>query len=97
MRVRAAHYDMPDDLSQADARQDRLEFTFDFRYSFTQRSGFGIFTHLDGFSIQFRLPYNDFKTDYDYAAFQDLHGYEFESVTDDFVDARLYLEYRFSR
>ena len=95
MRVRFAQYDLPDRLSQADARQDRSEATFDLRYSFTRQSGFGIFTQMEGLSIQFRLAYNDYETNYDYAAFQQLHGYEFESVTDDFIDARLYLDYHF--
>jgi len=38
MRVRFAQYDLPDSLSQADARQDRSEATFDLRYSFTRDS-----------------------------------------------------------
>jgi hypothetical protein len=95
MRLRYADYDLPDNISQADARQDRTEFTFDLRYSFAQTSGFGIFTKMDGLSLQLRLAYNEFETDYNYAAFQAFHGYKFESVTDDFVDARLYLDYRF--
>jgi len=95
MRVRFAHYDLPNRLSQADARQDRSEATFDLRYSFSWKSGFGIFTEMDGLSIQFRLAYNDYETDYDYAAFQAQYGYEFSSVTDDFIDARIYLDYQF--
>ncbi|MEH6591968.1 MAG: OprD family outer membrane porin [Halioglobus sp.] len=95
MRVRYGVYDMPDSISQADARQDRSEATFDLRYSFTRDSGFGIFTHMEGLSLQFRLAYNNYKTDYDYAAFKAIHGYEFASVTDDFVDARLYIDYNF--
>lgn len=95
MRVRFAHYDMPDSLSRADARQDRSEATFDLRYSFTRDSGFGIFTEMEGLSLQFRLAYNKYETDYDFAAYQQIHGYEFESVTDDFIDARIYLDYHF--
>ena len=85
---------MPDSLSLADARQDRSEATFDLRYSFTRDSGFGIFTEMDGLSIQLRLAYNDYKTNYDFEEYQRRHGYEFESVTDDFVDARIYIDYQ---
>ncbi|MDX2506049.1 MAG: OprD family outer membrane porin [Gammaproteobacteria bacterium] len=95
MRLRYADYDLPDSLYQTDARQDRTETTFDLRYSFTKKSGFGIFTQLDGLSIQFRLAYNRYETDYDFNAYKQIHGYSFDSVTDDFIDARLYLDYRF--
>ena len=95
MRIRFAQYDMPDALNQQDARQDRSETTFDLRYSFSQKSGFGIFTQLEGLSLQFRIAYNDYETDYDFAAYQSLHGYTFNSVTDDFIDTRLYLDYHF--
>lgn len=50
---------------------------------------------MEGLSLQFRLAYNNYETDYDYAEFQRLYGYEFESVTEDFVDARIYLDYHF--
>jgi hypothetical protein len=86
---------MPDNLYMTDARQDRTEATFDLRYSFTKQSGFGIFTQLDGLSIQFRLAYDQFETDYDFDAYKRIHGYELERVTDDFVDARLYIDYVF--
>lgn len=95
MRVRYGIYDMPDRLTQADARQDRAEATFDLRYSFTRDSGFGIFTQMDGLSVQFRLAYNDFDTNLDFDAYKEIHGYEFDSVTDDFIDARLYIDYMF--
>jgi hypothetical protein len=95
MRVRYADYDLPDSLDQIDARQDRSETTLDIRYSFTRDTGFGLFSHIDGLSIFFRLAYNDYKTDYDFAAYKALHGYEFNSVTDNFLDYRLYLDYRF--
>jgi hypothetical protein len=95
MRIRYGDYDMPDKLSQSDARQDRSEATFDLRYSFTRDSGFGIFTEMDGLSVQFRLAYNDYDTSYDFEAYQRIHSYEFESVTDDFIDARIYVDYMF--
>ena len=95
MRVRYGFYDMPDSLSRVDARQDRSEATFDLRYSFTRDSGFGIFTEMEGLSLQFRLAYNNYETNYDFDAYQQIHGYEFESVTDDFIDARIYLDYHF--
>ena len=95
MRVRYGVYDMPDKITQADARQDRAEATFDLRYSFTRDSGFGIFTQMEGLSLQFRLAYNDYDTDLDIEAFKTIHGYEFDSVTDDFFDARIYLDYMF--
>jgi len=50
---------------------------------------------MEGLSLQFRLAYNKYETDYDFEAFQAIHGYEFESVTDDFIDARIYLDYHF--
>ena len=96
IRFRYADYDLPDDLDMIDARQDRTEATFDLRYSFTKTSGFGIFTQMDGLSIQFRLAYDDFKTDYDFDAYKAIHGYDgLNSVTDDFVDARIYIDYVF--
>lgn len=78
-----------------DARQDRNEATFDLRYAFAKDSGFGIFTKMQGLSLQFRLAYNNYRTDYDFEAYKAIHGYTFETATDDFWDARLYLEYRF--
>jgi hypothetical protein len=95
MRWRWGHYDMPDRLYMTDARQDRSEATIDLRYSFGTPSGFDIFTQLPGWSIQFRLAWNNYRTDYDFEAYQEIHGYDFESVTKDFYDARLYIEYRF--
>ena len=95
MRIRYGLYDLPDKVTQADARQDRSEATFDLRYSFTRDSGFGIFTHMEGLSLQFRLAYNDYQTNYNIAAFKAIHGYDFQSVTDDFIDARIYLDYNF--
>ncbi len=95
MRWRYGSYDMPDDLIMTDARQDRREATFDLRYSFTQKSGFGIFTEMKGLSLQFRLAFNNYRTDYDFEAYREIHGYDFQSVTKDFVDARLYLDYVF--
>jgi len=95
IRFRYADYDMPDSLYMTDARQDRTEATFDLRYSFAKQSGFGIFTQLDGLSIQFRLAYDQFETDYDFDAYKKLHGYDLQRVTDHFVDARLYIDYLF--
>jgi hypothetical protein len=95
MRWRYADYNLPDKLTQTDARQDRAEATFDLRYSFTKPSGFGIFSELKGLSLQFRLAYNNYRTDYDFEAYRDLHGYDFETATKDFFDVRLYLDYMF--
>ncbi len=95
IRFRYAYYDMPDEIQMRDAAQDRSEATFDLRYSFTKDSGFGIFTQMDGLSIQFRVAYDDFKTDYNIEAYKELHGYNAYSVTSDFVDARLYIDYVF--
>jgi len=95
MRVRYADYNLPDSISQADARQDRTELTFDARYSFKKTTGFGLFNEIDGLSILFRTAYNNYRTDYDFAAYKAAHGYEYESVTDDFFDYRLYLDYKF--
>jgi hypothetical protein len=95
MRWRYAQYDLPDELYLTDARQDRNEATFDLRYSFVQDAGFGIFTKLRGLSLQFRLAYNNYRTDYDFEAYKAIHGYTFETATDDFWDSRLYLEYLF--
>jgi len=95
MRWRYGVYDLPDKLIFTDARQDRREATFDLRYSFTQKSGFGIFTEMQGLSLQFRLAYNNYRTDYDFEAYREIHGYDFKSATKDFYDARLYLDYHF--
>jgi len=96
IRFRYGYYDMPDDLWMLDARQDRSEATFDLRYSFTKTEGFGIFTQMDGLSIQFRIAYDDYRTDYDFASYEKLHGFDsLNKVTDDFVDARLYIDYIF--
>jgi hypothetical protein len=95
MRWRYGLYDLPDALTLTDARQDRREATFDLRYSFSRGSGFGIFTQMKGLSLQFRLALNNYRTDYDFEAYREIHGYDFESVTRDFYDARLYLDYRF--
>jgi len=64
-----------------DARQDRTEATFDLRYSFTKDQDFGIFTQMDGLSIQFRLAYDQCFT--------------IDKVDDDFVDARICIDYVF--
>jgi hypothetical protein len=95
MRWRYGIYDMPDALHLTDARQDRSEATFDLRYSFTLKSGFGIFTEIKGLSLQFRAAWNNYDTSYDFEAYREIHGYEFESVTKDFWDLRLYLDYHF--
>ena len=95
IRFRYAQYDMPDEGWMIDAAQDRSEATFDLRYSFTKESNFGIFTQMDGLSIQFRIAYDDFDTDYNFAAYQKIHGYSFETVTENFVDARVYIDYVF--
>lgn len=95
MRWRYGVYDLPDNLSLTDARQDRREATFDLRYSFKQDSGFGIFTQMRGLSLQFRVAFNNYQTDYDFEAYRAIHGYDFQSVTSDFIDARLYLDYLF--
>jgi len=95
MRWRYGDYNLPDKLSFTDARQDRSELTFDLRYSFTQKSGFGIFTEMQGLSLQFRLAYNNYRTNYDFETYREIHGYDFQSVTSDFIDARLYLDYHF--
>lgn len=95
MRWRYGIYDLPDKLSFTDARQDRNEATFDLRYSFTKKTGFGIFTEMQGFSLQFRFAYNNYRTDYDFEAYREIHGYDFKAATKDFYDARLYLDYHF--
>ncbi len=95
IRFRYADYNMPDNITQRDAAQDRTEATFDLRYSFARTQGFGIFTKLDGLSVQFRMAYDDFRTDYDFKAYEDVHGYSIEKVTKGFLDTRLYVEYRF--
>jgi hypothetical protein len=95
MRWRYGAYDLPDGLLLTDARQDRTEATFDLRYSFTQTHGFGIFTEMQGLSLQFRAAFNHYRTDYNFEAYRDIHGYDFQSVTSDFIDARLYLDYHF--
>jgi len=95
IRFRYALYDMPDTLSDNFAAQDRTEATFDLRYSFTKNDGFGIFTEMQGLSVQFRVAYDDYKTNYDFQSYKNLHGYDFNEVTSDFIDTRLYIDYLF--
>jgi len=95
MRLRYGSYDLPDKLRFTDARQDRNEVTFDLRYSFTKSHGFGIFTEMDGLSIQLRVAYDRYETNYDFEAYRDIHGYEFKTATSDFFDTRLYIDYQF--
>jgi len=95
IRFRYGIYDMPDSISDRDAAQDRTEATFDLRYSFNKNDGFGIFTEMKGLSVQFRVAYNDYKTDYDFDAYRTEHGYTFSDVTDNFIDTRLYVDYLF--
>ncbi len=92
IRFRYANYDLPDSLNQKYVAQDRAETTFDLRYSFRKNDGFGIFTQMNGLSVQFRIAYDDYKTDYDYESY---HGYKFDEVTKDFFDTRLYIDYIF--
>ena len=94
MRLRYANYDMPNSLYKTDARQDRSEATFDLNYAFAKEANIGG-ASLDGLSIQFRVAYNDYDTGYNFAAYKKIHGYDAESVTDDFIDTRLYLNYKF--
>ena len=94
MRLRYGDYDLPDKLSQSDARQDRTETTLDINYAFAKDANVGDFS-LNGLSVQFRVAYNDYDTGYDFDAYKDRHGYTSESVTDDFIDTRLYLNYKF--
>ena len=94
MRVRYGDYDMPNSLSKRFARQDRTETTFDINYAFAKGSNIGNLS-LDGLSIQFRVAFNDYDTDYDFQAFIDKHNFSASSVTDDFIDTRLYLNYKF--
>ena len=94
MRLRYGDYNMPDKLSDFDARQDRTETTFDLNYAFAKDSSIGNIS-LDGLSVQFRVAYNNYETDYDFQAFQARHGFDFDTVTDDFYDTRLYVNYKF--
>jgi len=46
-------------------------------------------------SLQFRVAYNNYRTDYNFEVYREIHGYDFQLVTRDFFDARLYLDYHF--
>lgn len=94
MRLRYANYDMRNSLYRTDARQDKSETTFDVNYAFAKKESLAGIS-MDGLSIQFRVAYNNYDTSYDFAAYKEIHGYEAESVTDDFLDTRLYLNYKF--
>jgi len=87
VRMRYGVYDMPDNLDDKDARQDRSEMTFDVVYKFDGS--------LDGLKMRLRYARNDYDTDYDFDTYQTNHGYEINSVTDDFNDVRLYVDYAF--
>jgi len=93
IRFRYADYNLPDNPNQLDIAQDRTESTFDLRYAFGQNDGFGIFTQLDGLSLQFRVAYDDFKTDYDISQYSNPNN--ITAITDDFWDTRIYLDYVF--
>ena len=96
IRFRYANYNIPDSLYDKYAHQDRSEATFDLRYSFEKNDGFGIFTQIKGLSLQFRVAYDDYKTDYDYSAYKAVWTNQtFEKVQNDFVDTRLYIDYLF--
>ena len=94
MRLRYANYDMPNSLSRTDARQDKSETTFDLNYTFDKAESIGGIS-MDGLSIQLRIAYNNYDTNYDFAAYKAIHGYETETVTADFIDTRLYINYQF--
>lgn len=94
LRLRYGDYNMPDKLSQKDARQDRTETTFDINYAFDKDARLGK-VPLNGLSVQLRIAYNDYKTNYNFTAYKNLHGYDFDSVNDDFTDIRLYFNYKF--
>ena len=95
MRLRYGSYDLPDDVSDYDARQDRTETTFDINYAFAKDASIGDVS-LDGLSVQFRVAYNDYETDHQLIQdYQQKWGIDFDSVTDDFVDVRLYVDYKF--
>ncbi len=95
MRLRYGSYDLPDDVSDYDARQDRTETTFDINYAFGKDASIGDVS-LDGLSVQFRVAYNDYETDHQLIKdYQQKWGIDFDSVTDDFVDVRLYVDYKF--
>jgi len=86
IRFRHAYYNMPDSINNRDAAQDRSESTFDLNYSFDK---------IEGLSMQFRVAYDNYKTDYNYDAYRQRHGYSFDAVTKDFIDTRLYIDYMF--
>jgi len=94
IRLRYGDYNMPDRLTQTDARQDRTETTLDINYAFEKDARLSGLS-LDGLSMQLRIAYDDYKTSYDFDQYQQIHGYDFSSVTDDFIDVRLYLNYKF--
>jgi len=50
---------------------------------------------MEGLSLQLRVAYNNYRTDYDFEAYRKIHGYDFETANKDFVDTMLYLDYVF--
>ena len=92
MRLRYGDYNLPDRPSKIDARQDRTETTFDINYAFSKDATLGNIS-LAGLSLQFRVAYNDYKTNYDFEKYVDPSS--ITSVTDSFTDTRLYLNYKF--
>jgi hypothetical protein len=55
----------------------------------------GIYSMIKKLAAFFRLAYNNYRTDYDFEAYREIHGYDFKAATKDFYDARLYLDYHF--
>jgi hypothetical protein len=94
MRLRYANYDMPNSLYKTDSRQDRSETTVDFNYAFGKKYNIRK-SSLDNLSIQFRVSYNNYETHYDFTTYKQIHGYNTDHVTDDFIDIRLYFDYKF--
>ncbi len=96
LRIRYGYFDTPDDLNDYDARQQRNEFAIDFRYTLSAPTNFDINATPDGFSLVIRIAYNDYESDYDYQAYENIHsGRSFEEVEDNYLDSRLYLQYAF--
>ena len=86
IQLRYGIYDLPDDIDDYFARQDRSEITLDLRYTSQD---------IEGLSTLLRIGHIDFKTDYDFEAYKAVNGFDFETVTSDLWDIRYYMDLQF--
>ncbi len=84
--VNAGKFDLPNKLTDIFADQDNCEYDLIAKYTPTWNK------HLQ-FKVE--TAYIDFDTNYDFRAYEDLHGFNFLHAYDDIIDARFVINYNF--